>query len=314
MTSHDNKGSTDEALVNPWVRYVEKLGVKIRTNCGAKNIDVKDGEVSDVVIINEHNNEEKIIADVYVLAVPMEVMREIVAENTEIKAAAPSLANLDKLHTEASSGIQFFYTTDIKDKIPNGWWAFLDSPWSILGIYEDDEYYHFKRPVTGAVSLTWSNFDEPGVLYGKPAKDCTKEEIKNEILAQVSNGKTLSALRDIEMHSYYMDHAIEFSEETGEMIKHHAPLFIQFPGTRQYQPKSTTEIPNLFLAADYVQTSYDLATMESANEAGRKAVNGILDYTKHTAKRCYTKNEVRTGLGFFQFIDKYIYKIQSLFK
>jgi uncharacterized protein with NAD-binding domain and iron-sulfur cluster len=36
-------------------------------------------------------------------------------------------------------------------------------------------------------------------------------------------------------------------------------------------------IPNLFLASDYVRTHTDLATMEGANEAARRAVNGLLD-------------------------------------
>jgi hypothetical protein len=37
-----------------------------------------------------------------------------------------------------------------------------------------------------------------------------------------------------------------------------------------------TALPNLVLAADYVRTETDLATMESANEAARRAVGGIV--------------------------------------
>ena len=47
-----------------------------------------------------------------------------------------------------------------------------------------------------------------------------------------------------------------------------------------------TRIPNLFLASDYVRTSTDLATMEGANEAARRAVNGILEATGSPAPRC----------------------------
>ena len=36
------------------------------------------------------------------------------------------------------------------------------------------------------------------------------------------------------------------------------------------------QLENLFLAADYVQTSVDLASMEGANEAGRLAAQGVL--------------------------------------
>jgi hypothetical protein len=45
-------------------------------------------------------------------------------------------------------------------------------------------------------------------------------------------------------------------------------------------------IANLFLASDYVQTFTDLATMEGANEAARRAVNGILDASGSKACRC----------------------------
>ncbi|HEX4811578.1 MAG TPA: hypothetical protein VFV66_02355 [Nonomuraea sp.] len=34
--------------------------------------------------------------------------------------------------------------------------------------------------------------------------------------------------------------------------------------------------PNLYLAADYVRTSINLATMEGGNEAGRMAANAVL--------------------------------------
>ena len=47
-----------------------------------------------------------------------------------------------------------------------------------------------------------------------------------------------------------------------------------------------TRIPNFFLAADFVRTYTDLATMEGANEAARRAVNGILDATGSRAQRC----------------------------
>ena len=40
------------------------------------------------------------------------------------------------------------------------------------------------------------------------------------------------------------------------------------------------------LAADYVRTYTDLATMEGANEAARRAVNAILDATGSSAARC----------------------------
>ena len=52
------------------------------------------------------------------------------------------------------------------------------------------------------------------------------------------------------------------------------------------RPEAVTSIENLFLVSDYVRTHTDLATMEGANEAARRAVNGILDASGSNAGRC----------------------------
>ncbi|MCC6982466.1 MAG: FAD-dependent oxidoreductase [Bauldia sp.] len=54
------------------------------------------------------------------------------------------------------------------------------------------------------------------------------------------------------------------------------PLFINTINSWKDRPEPKTEVDNLFLAADYVRNQTDLALMEGANEAARRAVNGIL--------------------------------------
>ena len=66
------------------------------------------------------------------------------------------------------------------------------------------------------------------------------------------------------------------------------------------RPEATTAIPNLFLASDYVRTYTDLATMEGANEAARRAVNGLLDAASSTGRaaicgRCTSPRSLRLG-------------------
>ena len=51
-------------------------------------------------------------------------------------------------------------------------------------------------------------------------------------------------------------------------------------------PDAALGIPNLLLAADYVRTYTDLATMEGANEAARRAVNSIIDASGSSAPLC----------------------------
>lgn len=64
------------------------------------------------------------------------------------------------------------------------------------------------------------------------------------------------------------------------------PLLINRIGTRKLRPSALTSIANLFLAGDYVMTDTDLACMEGANEAARRAVNGILEAASSREPRC----------------------------
>ncbi|HET6344765.1 MAG TPA: hypothetical protein VFH51_07520, partial [Myxococcota bacterium] len=57
-------------------------------------------------------------------------------------------------------------------------------------------------------------------------------------------------------------------------------------GSWASRPTSGCAVPNLHLAADYVRTYTDLATMEGANEAARRAVNEVLAALKSSAKPC----------------------------
>ncbi len=108
--------------------------------------------------------------------------------------------------------------------------------------------------------------------------------------------------------------------------------------TWKLRPEAVSRIPNLFLASDYVRTFTDLATMEAANEAARRAVNGILDAAGSGAARCgvwqlhepeifapwreldfirYTQGLpwddtlVRFGLSFTELADKAIEALES---
>jgi hypothetical protein len=64
------------------------------------------------------------------------------------------------------------------------------------------------------------------------------------------------------------------------------PLLVNRIDSWRLRPWARTRIPNLFLASDYVRTYTNLATMEAANEAARRAVNAILDASGSRAEPC----------------------------
>ena len=61
------------------------------------------------------------------------------------------------------------------------------------------------------------------------------------------------------------------------ILQNREPLLINSINTWDLRPEASCYIKNLFLASDYVRTFTDLATMEGANEAARRAVNCLLE-------------------------------------
>ena len=66
-------------------------------------------------------------------------------------------------------------------------------------------------------------------------------------------------------------------------------MLVNYAGSRPLRPHAVTKIGNMFLASDYVLTHTELATMEGANEAARRAVNGILALSPGSAADCAVK-------------------------
>jgi hypothetical protein len=58
------------------------------------------------------------------------------------------------------------------------------------------------------------------------------------------------------------------------------PLLVNLEDSWKLRPDVTCEVPNLFIASDYVRTFTNLATMEAASEAGRAAANAVLERSR----------------------------------
>jgi uncharacterized protein with NAD-binding domain and iron-sulfur cluster len=128
------------------------------------------------------------------------------------------------------------------------------------------------------------------MLCNKPASSCTKKEIVNEVLAQLREhlrhtGKDV--LADDNIVGCFVDQDIRLPNPD-EATVNLEPLLINTTGSWENRPQACTKIENLFLASDYVRTYTDLATMEGANEAARRAVNGILERSGSAKPRCPT--------------------------
>lgn len=307
-------GPTNEVWIDPWVEYLEKSGVNWR-QATVRKLLVKDGRIDGVRIADEDRekfvNERTVRADYYVVAVPVEVMARLLEASPEVTEADGSLEAIEELRkdVESMTGIQFYF----RDRLPlePGHYMHLDSPWALTSLAQAQFWAtDLKRFGDGTIrdilSVDISDWKVPGGddKTGKTANESTRAEIKEEVWRQLQH--SLPFLQEMAPATVYLDEAIV--EKDGK-VSNVEPLLVNKAGRWALRPEATTRIPNLFLASDYVRTYTDLATMEGANEAARRAVNGILEASDSLATPCAVWNlHDPLVLGPWRWIDRYRYQ------
>ncbi len=268
-------GPTSDVWIDPWTDYLRKLGVEFHPGTRVTAIETDGARVTGVTA----GSGPRVEADYYLAALPVEVMASLLTE--ELKRAAPSIANLDKLQTRWMNGIQFYLSRDVP--VVNGHAIYLDSPWALTSISQRQFWTNVdfselgNGAVQGILSADISEWEAPGVVYGKPARECTAPQIQEEVWTQLKqhlNAGGATTLNDANLLSWFLDPDIEFPNPG--TAANAEPLLINIAGSLQYRPEAQVEMENLFLASDYVRTYTDIACMEAANEAARRAVNCVL--------------------------------------
>jgi uncharacterized protein with NAD-binding domain and iron-sulfur cluster len=265
--------------------FGRELGVTFNVGTTVSELALSGGRISGATVTDASGASSAVTADHYVLAVPVE--RAVPLLSPSILAADPSLVSLKQLTTDWMNGVMIYLKKPLD--LSKGHVTYPGQPWALTSI--DQAQFWTKNfagtygdgTVVDCLSLDLSAWDKPGILYGKTAKECTPDQIFAEILAQlrkaIPSGEKV--LPDSDIHSYFIDPAITGSGTA--KVANDEPLLINTTDSWKDRPAATTKIPNLYLAADYVKTDINLATMEGTNEAGRAAVNAILERSGSSA-------------------------------
>jgi uncharacterized protein with NAD-binding domain and iron-sulfur cluster len=273
-------GPTSDVWIDPWATHLEGLGVEFHREARVEGIQMSGGRVASVTA-----GGQTVTADHYVAAVPVEIMRLLAGP--QLRAAEPRLKRLDKLVTRWMNGAMFYLDEDVP--LVHGHAIYIDSEWALTSISQRQFWRGFDWAQTGdgrvegILSVDVSDWSTPSRRLGKVAMECTHDEVLDEVWAQLADH--VETLDKANVLRAFLDPAIEFPNPT--QAANLEPLLVNTAGSWADRPDAVTRIPNLFLASDYVRTSTDLATMEGANEAARRAVNGILDATGSSAERCW---------------------------
>jgi uncharacterized protein with NAD-binding domain and iron-sulfur cluster len=282
---------TQEAWLTPWVEHLAARGVTLHAGAPVAGLEFDGGRITGVRVSRGAGEPaERVTADHYVAALPVEQLRLLLTP--ELRRAEPALARLDRLVTRWMNGIMFYLDRDLP--LVHGHAIYIDSAWSLTSISQAQfwggrklaEDYGDGR-VEGILSVDVSEWERPGPRSGKAAAKCTPDEIRAEVWGQLAdhlNDGPAPVLDEGNVLAWFLDPAIEFPNPTE--ATNLEPLLINTAGSWADRPEAATAIPNLVLASDFVRTHTDLATMEGANEAARRAVNAILDASGSTAPHC----------------------------
>ncbi|WP_432188875.1 hydroxysqualene dehydroxylase [Streptomyces sp. Tue6028] len=282
---------TSEAWIDPWETHLRSLGVEFVLGTQVREVLYAQGRVTGVRVSDRDGGRERTVtADHYLSAMPVEHARA--TWGPALRAADRQLGRCDALRTDWMTGVMFYLRTPTP--VVHGHINCLDSPWSVTGIGQAQfwDVRDFSRDygdgeARDCLSVIVSEWDKPGILYGRTARECTKEEIVAELWAQLKDGLNDSGkttLRDEDRIGWFMDPAV--TGLGGPDPQNREQLLIHPTGTLYNRPTAGTAVPNFFLAGDYVRTDVDLATMEGANESARRAVNALLEADDSDTERC----------------------------
>jgi uncharacterized protein with NAD-binding domain and iron-sulfur cluster len=199
------------------------------------------------------------------------------------------------------NGIQFY----LKDETPmvHGHMIHIDTPWALTTISQAQfwEGFHWSRvgdgTAKGILSVDISEWGSEwqgkiigkGILFDKIARDCTRQEIIEEVWAQLQKSVNVDGQKVLDTYeSVFIDPDIQGDVDRNlpTLYENAEPLYIDVVDSWHLRPDTYTRIPNFFLAADYVRTNTQLATMEGANEAARRAVNSIISVSGANVPLC----------------------------
>jgi len=295
-------GPTSEVWIRPWVNHLERLGVVFHRDTRAVKIDCQDHRIRRIWTRSPASSKAGGPTvdhefDYYVVAVPLEVLVPDVATprlegpgllNDDLKKADPGLERLGQLRTRWMNGVMFYLRQDLP--LGRGHTLYIDSEWALTSISQQqfwpevDLSRRGDGTVKGILSVDVSDWTSPGT-NGKPAMHCTRREIVEEVWTQLKQSLNDDRAAELaEEPMAFLDPSIEWPNPN--VATNLEPLLINTAGSWNYRPEAVTGIENMFLAGDYVRTYTDLATMEGANEAGRRAVNGILEASGSPSETC----------------------------
>ncbi|MBW4605556.1 MAG: 15-cis-phytoene desaturase [Calothrix sp. FI2-JRJ7] len=244
-------GSPTERLCQPMVDHITARGGEVKTNAPLKEILLnEDGSVKGFLIRGLNGKSDEVVtADLYVSAMPVDVMKVMLPQKWKQNEF---FQKLDGLEGVPVINIHLWFDRKLTD-IDN----LLFSRSKLLSVYADmsNTCKEYANPDRSMLELVFA-----------PAKDWINKS-EEEILKV-----TL-----VELETLFPQHF--GGENPAKLLKHHVvktahSVYTATPGCQKYRPSQVTPISNFYLAGSYTMQPF-LGSMEGAVLSGKLTAQAI---------------------------------------
>lgn len=324
-------GPTSEQSLVPWEHYLIQKGVVIKKNAKVNIFECQEDKILAVQLATG----ERVQGDIFICATSALDFRMLM-QKSNLTDKIPHFEKIQPFFSW-SGGVQLFLS-DLPDQTnPNNKFiksgvlqAYLDSPWKLVSIVQGGEFWKnisFPEGCRYVISITFTQPNEPGILYKKSLLECNKEEILNEIIAQIKlTDKHLivdnklddmivfMSATDYEAKKDLLQAHLAHKRKDGDWLLHFAPYFVSRPNDIIYAPTPRTALKNLYLAGVHCHTAFFIPTMEKASESGYRAAAAISEDFNFERKIVLPFKSYNTkNHAFFRTIDAFFFKLKQWF-
>ncbi len=236
-------GDLQSTFIEPLAQVVRDAGVEVRLNQEVVGLKVESGRVVAVHLRDGTTVE----AETFVLATPFEITRQWIDD--PVYPLDPSLGNLQQLESKPMAALHVRLKRKL-EKIPREHVFFHGGEYGLSFI---DVSQIWPNVPNTELSFIASNYVPLAALGDAAAEAALLGEIREYLPIEPDD------IESIELQSNLT-----------------TPLFINTIGAWPNRPKPRTQIPNVYIAGDFVQNEIDLACMEGAVSSAILAANALL--------------------------------------
>lgn len=244
------KGSPEEYLIGPLVRYLRQKGATIQSGRKALSLIYDGNRIAGAKM----DDGETLVADYYITALPVHNLKKVLPEN--LKAAHQFFRNIDEFVGVPVVTVQVWYDKQITT-IDN----ILFSPDGVIPFYADLALATPEYATLRGMSHKGKTRFEVGVAPAKEVINLPDEEIIARVDASVKD-----LFPETAKDAKILKHTI---------VRVPQSVYAPYPGLESKRPTQKTPIDNLFIAGGYTKNRfYD--SMEGAVSTGNSAARELM--------------------------------------